>query len=203
VEAVYNGFAIGSWPLFVLLAILWKNQFNEKPNWFDLGCHLAMATMVFGRFYTYPGNFQFTTIGMAWIAVAIAGYALFNISIKLSKGHRPTNVGMNIGGGLLLAAASLVWYGGLNVEHLEWKGIALGGLSILGIVWALGKSYAHFGAQKKASLVAPLVYDGLLVTAPLLSLATGEPTSWTSGLAVGFGMLLITFVRWRYHSRQP
>ena len=201
IEAVYNGFAIASWPLFVLLGVFWSTKFTEKPNRFDLFCHLGMAVMVTGRFMTYPGTFEVTMIGIFWIAVAIAGYALFNISIKLSGGHRRTNILMNIGGGLLLAGFSPLFQKG-GLETVESLGVALGGLAIFTLVFALGKSYQVFGSRNQASLVAPLVYDGLLIVAPLLSFITGDPVSLTNGVLLGLGMLLITYIRWSHHTKK-
>jgi len=202
IEAVYNGFAIASWPLFVLFGIYWPAKFTERPNNFDFICHFAMAVMVFGRFLTYPGNFRITIIGISWIAVAITGYALFNISIKISAGNRATNILMNVGGGVFLLILSLFFQDVDSIiNNLEIRGILLGGFAILMLVWALGKSYQKFGARNQSSLVAPLVYDGLLVAAPVLSIITGDPISLTNGILLGFGMLSITYIRWRYRSK--
>ncbi len=201
IEAVYNGFAIFSWPLFVLLGVMWAKKFTEKPNWFDLGCHIAMAIMVFGRFVTYPGQFEVSLVGALWVIVAIVGYSLFNISIKLSGGHRRTNVFMNIGSGVLLVLFSPLFEAN-SLKNLEATGILLGGFGIFVLVWALGRGYQHFGSRNQASLVAPLVYDGLLVVAPLLSFITGDPLSWTNGVMLGIGMLVITYIRWWHHTRK-
>ncbi len=198
IEAVYNGFACLSWPLFVGLNRFWPSSFAERPNWFDLVCHALMAGMVAVRFTTY-GDFTISSMGLMWVGFAIAGYMVFNVSIKLAKGHRPTNVAMNLGGAALLGMVTFVREGlpsGWSVALL--MGMVLGGLAIFGIVKSLGDSYAHFGKLNKGSLVAPLVYDGILVASPLLMIITGEKVSgWT--FAVAAGMCVITIVRYRHH----
>jgi hypothetical protein len=201
VEAVYNGFAILSWPLFVLLNLKWSKQFTERPARFNLACHFAMAVMVCGRFATYPGDFTVTLAGAAFVALAIAGYVLFNISIKLSAGHRATNVTMNLGGGFVLMMMSVLSGNG-GWGKLEPLGILLGGASIFRIVLFLGKSYGALGKINKASLVPPLVYDGILVLAPAIALVTREEMSLSGSILLGLGMIAITALRWR-HSNRP
>ena len=198
VEAVYNAFACLSWPLFVLLNRWSPKAFGERPNRFDLICHMLMATMVTLRFATY-GAFSFDPIGLAWIGLAVLGYMIFNVSIKLSKKHRYTNMAMNLGGAILLLLASLVEDGIPNTwNHWLLASTLLGGLAIYGIVKFLGDSYDHFGKAGKGSLVAPLVYDGILVASPVLMPITGEPVSgWT--LAVAGLMLAITIARFHHH----
>ena len=203
VEAVYNGLAISSWPVFLLLTWRWPGRFGNRPNWFDLGCHLAMAGLVFTRFYLYPGSFELTAIKLVWIGVAIAGYLCFNISIKLAGGHRPTTILMNLGGGFLLTALAV--YKGQFTLNIGWDGFGaalLGGIAIFGIVWSLGKCYGHFGPKGQGPLVIPLVYDGLLVFAPVLSLFAGDKVTPTYGVAVGLGMIFITYLRYWYHTRK-
>lgn len=202
IEAVYNGFACLSWPLFVGLNRFWPSSFVERPNRFDLVCHALMGIMVTLRFCTY-GNYSFELIGLMWIGLAIAGYMIFNISIKLGKGHRPTNITMNLGGAGLLI---LMTFGKESLPTTSWStmlptGMLLGGLAIFGIVKSLGDSYAYFGKLGRGSLVAPLVYDGILVASPSLMILTGEHVSgWT--FAVAAGMFVITIARYRHHSKK-
>ncbi len=201
IEAVYNGFACLSWPMFVVLNQVWPNAFQERPNRFDLACHLLMVTMVVIRFTTYE-SYAFQITGVVWIMLAICGYMLFNISIKLAKGHRMTNITMNIGGGILLVLCGSLVRDGLV---FSWNlmlvyGSLLGGLAIFGIVKGLGESYNHFGRLGKASLVAPLVYDGILVASPAIMPISGEyPSNWTFGVAIS--MLAITIIRYRHHAK--
>ena len=203
-EAVYNGFAIFSWPLFVILHLRWTNSFTETPNRFDLLCHFGMAALVTIRFATY-GDFQVDVSVFFWIIVAIAGYASFNVSIKLAKGHRLTNVWMNlIGGGLLILLAVIDWdRENMRINYFRYaSGFALGATAVFGIVYNLGASYTHFGKLNKASLVPPLVYDGILVASPLVMIITGEfhlISFWT--ISIACGMLLITVFRYRHHMR--
>jgi len=203
-EAVYNLFAISSWPLFVLLNLKWSKHFSERPNRFDLGCHFVMAGLVLTRFATY-GEYVLSIASILWILVAVAGYSLFNVSIKLSAGSRATNVLMNVGGGLLITVYSLSFdgIGALSNWTPEYSwGLLLGGLSIFGIVWALGASYTFFGQKGQGSLVAPMVYDGLLIAAPSVMLVTGETgqlSVWT--FVVAYLMLVVTFVRYRHHNK--
>jgi len=201
-EAVYNGFAIASWPLFLVLGQQWPQQFTDKPNRFDLVCHGAMACLVVTRFATYGDDLQFSVGSMDAITVAISGYALFNISIKLARGHRATNVVMNF-----MAAGLLATYAVVSGDAGQWTwdashlgGAALGCVAIFGIVHQLGSAYAFFGARKQGSLVAPLVYDGILVASPFMMVITGEHVQlWTIVLAAG--MLTVTIVRYRHHAR--
>lgn len=186
--------------MFVALNQFWPKSFQERPNKFDLVCHGLMATMVVTRFTTY-GDFNFEPIGAAWIALAIAGYMLFNISIKLGRGHRATNLVMNVIGGLVLWGWGTAQGETTLIANMPVIGSAiLGGIAIFGIVRGLGQSYAHFGAKNKASLVAPLVYDGILVASPAIMAVTGEaPSNWTFGVAAG--MLAITIARYRHHTK--
>lgn len=202
-ESVYNGFACLSWPLFVLLNLRWPKTFSERPNRFDLGCHAAMAILVLTRFLTY-GEVGWNFMAVIWVMVAIAGYMMFNISIKLGKAHRATNIAMNLLGGLLVAimAACVGDFGQWSWTGRYLFGLLLGGLAIFGIVKYLGASYGHFGALKKGSLVAPLVYDGILVASPLVMVITGEWSRisvWT--LLVAAGMLAVTTLRYRHHMK--
>ncbi len=198
IEAVYNGFALASWPMFVALNLVWPKTFLEHPNRFDLGCHCLMAVMVYTRFATY-GSYNLNLVGMAWIALAVAGYMLFNVGIKLAAGHRATTIAMNVGGGTLLCLAGVFSGEALHLSSIATLGGAImGGIGAFGVVRGLGSSYAHFGPLGKASLVAPLVYDGILVASPAIMVITGEtPTVWTFGVAAG--MLAITVVRYRHH----
>lgn len=199
-EAVYNGFAMVSWPLFVALGTIWPKRFTDRPNRFDLSCHFVMAGLVAMRFQTYDG-LVLNPSCLVYVAVAIAGYMCFNVSIKLAKGHRATNVTMNLGGAGLVAMLAFVTgdagYWLPNVQHIG--GAVLGCAAIFGIVRGLGAAYQHFGARQQASLVAPLVYDGILVASPSVMLVTGEKISvWTVVLAAG--MLAVTWTRYRHNT---
>lgn len=204
-EAVYNTFAIISWPLFVALNMRWPRQFTERPNWFDLGCHFAMAGLVILRFYTY-GSYTISMGTAAWIGMAVLGYVLFNVSIKVASGHRATNVTMNLIGGVLLVGFALL---SGDSGHWQWSvnhagGLLLGGAAIFFIVRELGASYGYFGSRGKASLVAPLVYDGILVASPVVMIATGEWQAISfATVFVALGMLTVTYIRYRHHSPAP
>jgi len=202
-EAVYNGFAIVSWPMFVALALLFPTHFTERPNKFDLGCHFLMAFLVAARFLTY-GAVDWNIMSILWVVIAILGYAAFNVGIKLGKSHRATNITMNFAGALLVLGYALL-IGDLGYWQASPRylgGLFLGGAAIFGIVRELGASYGHFGAMKKGSLVAPLVYDGILVLSPTVMIVTGEwdkISVWT--IVVGLGMLGVTVVRYRHHMK--
>ncbi len=207
-EAVYNLFALGTWPLFLLLHKWWPKGYPETPNWFDLVCHMAMFVLVVARFYTY-GDFQIEFVAAASIFLAIVGYAWFNISIKtaaqLEQGQRrPTNVAMNLIAGTSLVLLSFaIDTPSMVTSTQNLLGLFLGGIAILGIVAALGGAYIHFGGRNQGSLVAPLVYDGLLVASPLVMFITGEGkhvSYWT--FVVAILMLVVTIVRYQYHQRK-
>lgn len=199
-EGVYNGFAVSSWFIFITLNHFLADEFPERPNDFDAICHLLMGLLVVGRFYQF--GLQLIPAAVLWgVIPAILGYTLFNISIKLAHGHRATNVMMNVIGGFGLIVGGLVTGGGDGVSfvnHANAAGLLLGGCSIFGIVYCLGKAYSRF---ERASLVPPLVYDGILIGSPTLScLVTGNPLSfWT--VWTGVGMVLVTIVRYKYHIR--
>jgi hypothetical protein len=201
-EAVYNGFAITSWPLFLLLGWAWPTKFQDRPGWFDLGCHGAMAALVALRFGTYAQEVTLTTWAAGSVALAVGGYAAFNVAIKLAAGHRATNIAMNFIAATLLAGYA--WIIG-DSGHWAWSvshigGALLGMVAIFGIVWSLGAAYGDFVPKKLGALVAPLVYDGILVASPLVMCVTGELLSvWTLVLAAG--MLAVTVVRYRHHTR--
>lgn len=206
-EAVYNLFAVCTWPLFVLLHFVWPKKYKEKPTRFDLLCHVAMFALVVTRFATY-GDVDISIAAVAAVGTAIAGYVCFNLSIQAAKRlpqgqQRPTNVAMNgLAGAILVGLAFYADNPGMVASSRNLLGLALGGVAILGIVAALGASYAHFGKLKMPSLVAPLVYDGILVASPILMIFTGETThlsGWT--VLVAAGMLAVTVVRYRYHRR--
>lgn len=203
-EAVYNGFAIGSWPMFVALAVFFPTHFTERPNRFDLACHFVMAILVAARFLTY-GNVDWNAMSILWVVIAILGYAAFNIGIKLGKSHRATNITMNFAGaGLVLVYAIIIGdIGFWEASPRYLGGLLLGGAAIFGIVRELGSSYSHFGAMKKGSLVAALVYDGILVLSPTVMIVTGEwdrISVWT--ILVGLGMLGVTVVRYQHHMKK-
>jgi len=206
-EAVYNLFAIVTWPTFVLLHYIWPKKYQEEPGWFDLGCHAAMFLLVVARFATY-GDVELTLATLAAVGTAILGYLWFNLSIRAAatlpeKQRRPTNVTMNVLAGITLITLAMFYDApSMVASGRNLTGLALGGISILGIVAALGSAYAHFGKLKLPSLVAPLVYDGILVASPILMVLTGETNSlsgWT--VLVAAGMLAVTVVRYRYHRR--
>jgi hypothetical protein len=197
-EAVYNGFTIASWPLFLLLSLVWSSKFKEKPRLFDLYAHLAMAVYVAFRFGIH-GEW-FPVKAFFWVLVAILGYCLYNISIKTADNHRATNILMNFTGGILL----ILW----TVFAGEYKAVAylplvaatlLGGMAICGIVWGLGQSYIHFGKKNLATLVPLLVYDGIIISATVLgSILREGVVVWA--IVTATGMLSVTALRYIYHS---
>ncbi|MBD3311072.1 MAG: hypothetical protein GF349_01065 [Candidatus Magasanikbacteria bacterium] len=200
-EMVYNGFAISSWPLFLLLNRFWSKNFQEKPNRFDLYCHGLMGLLVYMRIMTCDQK-DLIVSATPSIIIAIAGYALFNISIKLSNGHRATNITMNMGGGTLLLVYATILK---DIGHWDWDpifigGFILGAIGIFMLVRELGQSYIHFGHKGQASIVSPLVYDGILVGSPLVTLITDDmPDEWLFIIPIAFGMLLMTMIRYRHH----
>lgn len=200
-EMVYNFFALLSWPLFAGLFLLFPTSFSDRPNRFDLGCHAVMAVLVFTRIWLYHLPLEQLWQALGPIATAVLGYMLFNTSIKLAKGHRATNICGNVFGGGFIIAAAVVLNDHPTISEWHWKhaaGAVLGGLAIYGIVKFLGESYAHFGKRGKASLVPPLVYDGILVASPLVIVVTFEHVP-PATLLVAIGMLVVTMVRYQWH----
>lgn len=200
-EAVYNGLAIFSWPVFILLHLRWKKRFQERPNRFDLGCHLLMFILVIGRFGTYEGVFDLLGAAIP-TALAIGAYLMLNISIKFAEQHRVTLILLYIIGG--------VWVGGIGllngVELPQWDtpsfyiAIIADTCAVLGILVILGVAYKRFGERAQSSLVIPLVYDGILVGTPLVITVTGESMSiWTFVLSAA--MLLVSLVRYHHHNK--
>ncbi len=202
IEAVYNTFATLTWPMFVFLHWVAPKHFSDRPNTLDIFCHVLMFGMVVLRFATYSG---FEPSENIWVVfIPVCGYMLFNISIKLSGGHRMTNIAMNIGGGvlLLLMAGKTGELRASSFTPQYVAALTIGALSIYTVVSRLGASYKHFIGRGQASLVAPLVYDGILVASPAIMYFTDEAqhfTRWT--IVVALGMLVITAIRYFGHQR--
>jgi len=203
-EMVYNSFAVLSWPMFAGLYMKWSKHFEEKPNFFDGKCHVIMAIFVLLRIRDYGLNFSEVAAASWWVGLAVLGYMLFNVSIKLASLHRITNVFMNlIGGALLLiwSFASSEFFGGYWWSFRHVSGAVLGGLAIFGIVTFLGASYNDFGKKGLSSLVAPLVYDGILIASPLVQICIGTIAIFSAESAgmylIAFGMLAVTSVRYQ------
>jgi hypothetical protein len=200
-EAVYNGFAVVSWPLFVLLGVFLPQRFADRPNRVDLLAHTAMSFMVIARFWN--AEVVWTGISVGGVILAILGYALFNIAIKLAAGHRATNVTMNGIAVCMLAVLSCMLESGSRWSAFHGAGAALGGAAVFTIVRELGASYKWFGSRKQASLVAPLVYDGLLIVSPLVTIVTGGFIhDWPRMVSTAAGMIAITVFRWWYHTHK-
>jgi len=200
-ELVYNSFAVSSWPLFVLLNVFWAKYFTERPNDFDLMCHGVMAIFVFLRIWSYNLDVDTIVISLPWVGIAVLGYVVFNLSIKLGRQHRATNIAMNLSGGVLLFIMAFLFS---DFSNWQWwtpkymMGAILGGIAIYGIVSRLGASYAVFTERSMSSLVAPLVYDGILVASPMVMVLTREQLSWPT-VIIAAGMLLITAIRYKWH----
>lgn len=201
-EAVYNGFALISWPMFVMLRVFAPTRFTDRPTTVDLVCHGIMASLVTARFWNAQVEWSGQVI--AAVCFAITGYAVFNVAIKLAVGHRATNLAMNGFAALLLIILALV----AGESASEWSTIhvgaaVLGGTAVFLIVRELGACYRWFGNQGLGSLVAPLVYDGLLIASPVVTLITGgDIHEWPLMLTTAIGMVAVTLFRWWYHTHR-
>lgn len=196
-EAVYGSLAFLSWFLFVWLRKVSPNSFGERPNGFDLKCHCLMASLVILRFAL--SDITFSNSSWLNIGLAVLGYLAFNVSIKLARGHRPTTIAMNLGGGLLLGIMAIMTNDIPETISLQLLlGTVIGGVAIFGIVKSLGSAYTYFGKLGMSSLVITFVYDGILVVSQAIDWYNNQAVSYES-LAMAIGMLLIAIVRYRHH----
>src|SRR3990167_6408976 len=140
---------------------------HTKLRKFDIVLHVCMLLLVTSRLMVHwSDGWNFASFAPALLAVI--GYWLFNVSVRLSQkdpgATRITNVTMNLVAGSLLICLSVVLGGEFaTVNH----GSLIGSVAILVIVYALGVAYRSFGPIGLAPMVVAGTYDGLLVFAPI------------------------------------
>ncbi len=199
-EMVYSGFACVSWFFFTAFNIVFRTYLNELPKRFDVYCHIGMGVLVATRASLYNANILQSS-AWKWVFLTVCGYCLYNLSLKLGRQHRLTNIAMNTVGALLLIA----WAIQTN-DYGQWQwsarfvgGALLGGISVWGIVSRLGAAYAHFRALGVPSIVAPMVYDGIILMSPIVIVVAHD--AFTPPMVpVMIGMMAIAVVRYRYHA---
>ncbi|MBU1119506.1 hypothetical protein KKH43_06515 [Patescibacteria group bacterium] len=158
-EVVYDIFIVS------FTITLWA--FNKtKMAKVDMPRHLVMLALVGLRLVIHWKS-HWTFMSFVPVLVAVLGYILFNTSIKISQNNPSTNSLMNILGGVVLALSGL-FVPGVTVEltSISWVAAFSGG-SILLLVWAFGSSYGSKFFAKCVEVVPAMVYDGLLLAAPL------------------------------------
>ncbi|MBU1166959.1 hypothetical protein KKC60_00935 [Patescibacteria group bacterium] len=145
--------------------ILWS--FNKtKMAKVDIPRHIIMLFLV-GLRLVIHWKTEWTLMSFAPILLAVLGYILFNTSIKISQNNASTNSLMNILGGGVLALSGFVVPGDQVVfGAVSWVA-AFSGASILLLVWAFGACYSSSFFKDCVEVVPAMVYDGLLLAAPL------------------------------------
>lgn len=136
------------------------------------------------------------------IILTVLGYWLFNISLRLSsldeKSRVPTNVCMNVIGGLAICAITIFMP---ETERQINYSIIIGAIGIICIVYGLGKAYAFWKEIGLAPAVTTANYDGLLLFAsPYFSLFFNKPFFWYDWLiTLGFVIVLVTRLAYFYN----
>lgn len=173
---------------------------KTKVHGFDIWLHIIMAFLVTIRI-AYHWQPEWTLWSFLPGLIAVAGYHLFNIGIRLAQKvperTRSTNVAMNIIGGLVLLAAAFVTGG----EALQIGTPAiLGTIAVVMIVYALGEAYKNLGPKGLSSLVPVATYDGLLILAPIAMLFIYNQPFDLFEIVITFGFLAVMAKRVIMHN---
>lgn len=199
IEVIYDLLVISSvvvWWLFEKPLGLAKT----KIHGFDLWIHAYMAFLVASRLW-YHWEDHWTLLSFAPVLLAVAGYHIFNFSIRIAQktpeATRSTNVAMNVTGGLILIAISF-FVGGdaLSLNHASIIGV----VAVTMIVYFLGVGYKNFGPKGLSSLVPALTYDGLLIFAPIATLIIYDQPFVFFDVIVTIGFIIAIMTRAFLHA---
>ncbi len=194
---VYDGLVLLSPFFFWAMPKKLGSGIGQRVSMFDISMTLLMTGLVVWRAVSHWRT-GLPLSGFWFIGIAIGGYLLINLSIKLLPGDSRAHAGINF-----LAAALLATWGAASQPFPDLALLMLGGIgggiASRTITRGLSTAYMQF---TDPALVIGLVYDGFITVGPLiLQLLAGKPLL-ISDLLISAGCLAITLVRYQYHERQ-
>ncbi len=200
-ESVYDLVVFSSVGLWYLVEIPLK--LGRTPiRRFDIAFHVLMFGLVVLRLAIHWQD-KWSITNFAPVIIAVLGYWLFNISIRLSQKDssktRTTNIAMNILGGTLLLIISFIIGGNaLSVN----QGTPIGVVGIVAIVFCLGKAYKYLGEKGLAPLVVTGTYDGLLIFAPIVLSFVFAQKFLVVDLLITFGFIIVMASRVAFYRKE-
>lgn len=200
-DFIYDVLVFGGLPIWIAVDIMFKLEKKTPIYWWDLTLHVFMLALVLYRLWIHWGT-GWEVSGFGWAAMAIFGYWIFNISVERASGKlnsRATNITMNLSAGFILLGIS-IFRGGdaVSVNH----GTILGAFGVVMIVTGLGTLYKRLSPKGLKPMVLPLVYDGLLIVAPLVMSIVYKKTFDSRDWFISLGFLIILLVRATMYVRE-